>query len=92
MKKRVAILGATGSIGKSALDVVRRGAGDFEPVLLTSHTNAAGLRELKKEFPGALLALSGPSEPASSDEKEEIAFLGAGGLLQAIAPLRRTSR
>jgi 1-deoxy-D-xylulose-5-phosphate reductoisomerase len=84
MKKRVAILGATGSIGKSALDVVRRGAGDFEPVLLTSHTNAAGLGELKREFPGALLALSGGGEP-DLPAGHGISFFGAAGLLQAIA-------
>jgi 1-deoxy-D-xylulose-5-phosphate reductoisomerase len=86
MKKRVAILGATGSIGKSALDVVRRGAGDFEPVLLTGHTNAGGLRELNREFPGALLALSGQTEPApSAGRGEKISFWGPEGLLQAIA-------
>jgi 1-deoxy-D-xylulose-5-phosphate reductoisomerase len=83
MKKRVAVLGATGSIGKSALDVVRRGAGDFEPVLLTSHTRAAELQALKREFPGALLALSGPAEPVPPAGGAD--FLGAAGLLRAIA-------
>jgi 1-deoxy-D-xylulose-5-phosphate reductoisomerase len=86
MKKRVAILGATGSIGKSALDVVRRGAGDFEPVLLSGHTNAAGLLELRREFPRALLALSGQTEPAlSAGRGEGISFFGPEGLLSAVA-------
>jgi 1-deoxy-D-xylulose-5-phosphate reductoisomerase len=79
MKKRVALLGATGSIGKSSLDVIRRGADDFEVVLLTSHNKSAALRELGKEFPGALLVLSGGTEA------EGLSFSGPEGLLQAIA-------
>jgi 1-deoxy-D-xylulose-5-phosphate reductoisomerase len=79
MKKKIALLGATGSIGKSTLDVIRRGKDDFELVLLSSHTGAAALRELGKEFPGALLALSGGAET------EGVSFSGSGGLLRAIA-------
>jgi 1-deoxy-D-xylulose-5-phosphate reductoisomerase len=59
MHKRAAVLGATGSIGKSTLDVLRAGKGDFEPVLFSSHTDSAGLRALGREFPKALLVLSG---------------------------------
>jgi 1-deoxy-D-xylulose-5-phosphate reductoisomerase len=59
MKKRVAVLGATGSIGKSALEVIRRGHDDFEVVLLSAHSSAEALKELGTEFPQAILALSG---------------------------------
>jgi 1-deoxy-D-xylulose-5-phosphate reductoisomerase len=79
MKKKIALLGATGSIGKNTLDVIRRGKDDFEVVLLSSHTSAAALRELGKEFPGARLALSGGEETAGGF------FSGARGLLRAIA-------
>jgi 1-deoxy-D-xylulose-5-phosphate reductoisomerase len=81
MKKRVAILGATGSIGASALDVIRRGRDDFEAVLLSSHTNAGALEKLGEEFPGALLALSGPG----AAEGGGFSFTGPAGLLRAIA-------
>jgi 1-deoxy-D-xylulose-5-phosphate reductoisomerase len=81
MKKRIAILGVTGSIGKNTLDVIRRGSGDFEVALLSSHTNAAALKELGREFPGAILALSGPVAPENAGSS----FFGPGGLLRAIA-------
>ena len=81
MKKRVAVLGATGSIGKSALEVIRRSPKDFEVALLSSHTKAAALGELGREFPGALLALSG----AGGAETGDPFFSGGEGLLRAIA-------
>jgi 1-deoxy-D-xylulose-5-phosphate reductoisomerase len=80
MKKRVALLGATGSIGRSSLDVLRNGKDDFEVVLLSSHTNKRGLLELAGEFPSAALVLSGYSAP-----QEGISFYGSPGLLRAVA-------
>jgi 1-deoxy-D-xylulose-5-phosphate reductoisomerase len=59
MKKRVAILGATGSIGKSALEVIARGQNDFELVLLTAHCHADKLAELGRQWPGAVTVHSG---------------------------------
>jgi len=59
MKKRVAVLGATGSIGKSALDVIARGKDDFEVVLLSAHNNAEELAKLGQSWPDALTVLSG---------------------------------
>jgi 1-deoxy-D-xylulose-5-phosphate reductoisomerase len=59
MKKRVAILGATGSIGKSALEVIERAQNDFEPVLLTAHCHADKLAALKRLYPGAAAVHSG---------------------------------
>jgi 1-deoxy-D-xylulose-5-phosphate reductoisomerase len=84
MKKRVAVLGATGSIGKSALDVLRNGKDDFEVVLLTSHTNLRGLLDLAGEFPRAALALSGPDR-AAPEGGAAIGYSGQGGLLRALA-------
>jgi 1-deoxy-D-xylulose-5-phosphate reductoisomerase len=80
MKKRVALLGATGSIGKSALDVLRQGRDFFEPVLFSAHTQGEKLLKLKGEFSGASLALSGKGEgPGGID------YFGNEGLLTAIA-------
>jgi 1-deoxy-D-xylulose-5-phosphate reductoisomerase len=44
MRKRIAILGSTGSIGKSALDVVSKLKGDFEVVALSANSNITLLR------------------------------------------------
>ena len=46
MKKKIAILGSTGSIGKSNLDIIKKDKTNFEVVLLTSHRN---IRELDKQ-------------------------------------------
>jgi len=59
MKKKVAVLGATGSIGKSALDVIARGKDDFEVVLLSAHCKSEPLIELGRKWPGALTVHSG---------------------------------
>ena len=84
MKKRVAVLGATGSIGKSALDVLRDRMDRFEPVLFSANRDAGGLLKLKEEFPGAYTALSGGHTP----DIEGIDFHGKKGLLEAIAAVK----
>jgi 1-deoxy-D-xylulose-5-phosphate reductoisomerase len=81
VKKKVAVLGATGSIGKSAMDVLRDQKDRLQPVLLTARSDAKGLLELKKEFPEALTALA--DEAAA--EKARFDFSGSEGLLNAIA-------
>ncbi|MDR1325879.1 MAG: 1-deoxy-D-xylulose-5-phosphate reductoisomerase [Treponema sp.] len=80
MRKKVALLGATGSIGKSTLDVLRRGKDVFEAVLFSSHTDSAGLEALGAEFPDAALALSGVERGASC-----VDYVGSEGLLRAIS-------
>ena len=39
MKKRIAILGSTGSIGQSTLDVIKRDKNNFKVILLTANNN-----------------------------------------------------
>jgi len=84
MKKRVAVLGATGSIGKSALDVLRNAKDSFDPVLFSANSDAEGLLELKEEFPGAYTALV----DESMSFKKGIDFLGNKRFLQAIAAVK----
>ena len=48
MSRRVTILGATGSVGRSTLDLVARQAERFEVVALTAHRDVAGLAELAR--------------------------------------------
>ena len=46
MKKKIAILGSTGSIGKSLLNIVKKNKNDFEIILLTANKN---YKELLKQ-------------------------------------------
>src|SRR5512144_461412 len=48
--RRLTLLGATGSIGDSTLDVVARHPDRFEVVALAAHSNAAKMRELCRRF------------------------------------------
>ena len=50
MKKRIAILGSTGSIGTQALEVIRKQKDFFEVELLTANSNCNLLVEQAKEF------------------------------------------
>ena len=50
MKKKIAILGSTGSIGKSTLDVIRKDKKFFEIVFLSANNNYKKLIEQAKEF------------------------------------------
>jgi 1-deoxy-D-xylulose-5-phosphate reductoisomerase len=48
--RRIAILGATGSIGKSTLDVIARHPDRFEAYALTANTSAKELADLCRQF------------------------------------------
>src|SRR3954463_9391671 len=48
MSRSVTILGATGSVGHSTLDLIAREAERFEVVALTAHRDVAGLAELAR--------------------------------------------
>jgi 1-deoxy-D-xylulose-5-phosphate reductoisomerase len=50
MARTITILGATGSVGRSTLDLVGRERDRFEIVALTAHRDVAGLAELARRF------------------------------------------
>ena len=50
MKMKISILGSTGSIGKSTLDVIRRDKKKFDVILLTANNNYKKLIQQAKEF------------------------------------------
>ena len=50
MTRTISILGATGSIGASTLDLIRREPGKWRVVALTANGNAADLARLAREF------------------------------------------
>tara|TARA_B100000579_G_C22831134_1_gene856034 strand:+ start:571 stop:1737 length:1167 start_codon:yes stop_codon:yes gene_type:complete len=48
MKKKIVILGSTGSIGKTTFDIVRKNKKDFQVVLLTTNRNTKKILEQAK--------------------------------------------
>ena len=50
MKKKIAILGSTGSIGRSTLDVIKKDKKNFNVILLSANNNYKKLIEQAKEF------------------------------------------
>ncbi len=95
-KRRVVLLGATGSIGQSARRVARNLPDRVEMVGMSAHANSAGLAEAAAEFPRAHLALTnGPDgadllvELATRPEAELviIAIVGTAGLAPALAAI-----
>jgi 1-deoxy-D-xylulose-5-phosphate reductoisomerase len=57
-RKTVTILGATGSVGRSTLDLVGRNRDRFDVLALTAHRDVAGLAEEAKQV-GARIAVIG---------------------------------
>ncbi|MEP2736851.1 MAG: 1-deoxy-D-xylulose-5-phosphate reductoisomerase [Erythrobacter sp.] len=50
MTRSISILGATGSVGASTLDLIRRNAADWNVVALTANSSAEELAKLAREF------------------------------------------
>ena len=95
-KRRVVILGATGSIGESAQKVARDIPERMEIVGMSAHSNEAKLRAAGAEFPRAKLAVSSGAdgveklvELATLPEADLvlIAIVGTGGLRPALAAI-----
>jgi len=84
---RLAILGATGSIGRQALDVVRAHPDRLRVVALGANRNSDGLRELAMEFPTARTAL-GPNAlvALATDPDADLILVATPG----VAALRAT--
>ena len=50
MKKKIAILGSTGSIGKSTLEIIKKDKKNFDVVLLSPNKNIQELSKQQKIF------------------------------------------
>ncbi|MEO8141329.1 MAG: 1-deoxy-D-xylulose-5-phosphate reductoisomerase [Sphingomicrobium sp.] len=74
MKRRISILGATGSVGTSTLDLVERHPDRFEVVALTASTNASALADCARRT-GAKLAVIA-DERKLGDLREALAGTG----------------
>ncbi len=81
--KRILVLGCTGSIGTSTLNIVRNMGEDFTVCGLTAHTNRARLAELQEEFACKVLLTSTDGIDALDalidDTKPDIVVNGIAG-------------
>jgi len=50
MRKKIAIIGSTGTIGKNLLDIIYKDKKNFEILLLTAHKNHIELLKQAKKF------------------------------------------
>lgn len=86
MRKRVAILGSTGSVGLQALDVIRQHPDRFELVALSANRSAKALRGQAEELRPTHVALE--SEDASAlDGLDGVEVLAGPGSSAALAGL-----
>lgn len=78
-KKKIIILGVTGSIGKTTLNVIRENSSKFEISAVSAHKNKDELLRISNEFNIPVLALSGIESLDS-----EIDYSGSSGILRMI--------
>lgn len=81
--KRVLILGATGSIGRNTLDIIRNHPDEFRLAGLQAHSNEKQLLEDAGDYPRIELCLSG-AQPSS----DRIEYTGPEGILRLIENTR----
>jgi 1-deoxy-D-xylulose-5-phosphate reductoisomerase len=95
-KRRVVLLGATGSIGQSARKVARALPGRMEIVGMSAHANAAELAAASAEFPNAKVTQSNGPDGAEkliqlatlpAADLVLVAIVGTAGLAPALAAI-----
>lgn len=88
-RQRIAILGATGSIGRSTLDVIARHPDQFEVVALTANSKVEELADLAARFGASHVAIAtdqhaiGLRRSLSALRSKAEVLVGEDGLVQA---------
>jgi 1-deoxy-D-xylulose-5-phosphate reductoisomerase len=89
MKRRISILGATGSVGRSTLDLVERSPERFEVVALTAQTNVDALASAARRTGARLAVLADADQLPGLRERLEgsgcEAAAGPAALVEAAA-------
>ena len=83
-KRTIAILGATGSIGTQALDIVARYPERFQAVCLTAHNSSEKLFELVRKFRPSCAALNIEPEHIPEDVRFCQWFFGENSTVEAL--------
>ncbi|MFN4222456.1 MAG: 1-deoxy-D-xylulose-5-phosphate reductoisomerase, partial [Novosphingobium meiothermophilum] len=80
MTRTISILGATGSIGTSTLDLLRRNRDQWRVVALTANGDAAGLARLAREFSAEVAVVADEAAlPALREALAGTSIHAAGG-------------
>jgi 1-deoxy-D-xylulose-5-phosphate reductoisomerase len=90
MTRSISILGATGSVGKSTLDLVRRHREDWRVVVLTANCQAKELAALAREFSAEQAVVA--DESCLADLREALAGSGIEAAAGAQALCEAASR
>ena len=61
MTRKVSIFGATGSVGMSTLDLIRRDRDAFEVIALTAHSDVDGLAKVARECNAQIAVIGDPA-------------------------------
>ena len=69
MKKKIAILGSTGSIGKSTIDILRKDKKNFDVILLTTNNNYREILKQAKEFKARNIIINNKKHYLTSKKK-----------------------
>jgi len=78
--RSLTVLGATGSIGASTLDLIRRNREEWRVVALTAHSNAADLAKLAREFAAEVAVVADEAQlPALREALSGSGIEAAGG-------------
>jgi 1-deoxy-D-xylulose-5-phosphate reductoisomerase len=87
--RSISILGATGSVGASTLDLVRRSRQDWRVVTLTASSRVAELARLAREFSAEIAVIADerllPELREALGSCGTVAAAGAGALIEASA-------
>ncbi|MBQ2956387.1 MAG: 1-deoxy-D-xylulose-5-phosphate reductoisomerase [Clostridia bacterium] len=84
MMRTIALLGATGSIGRQTLDVVRSAPDQFHITAMTAHANADALFALVREFKPEVAGLYVEPDHIPEDLKSTEWFFGEGFLTRVL--------
>ena len=82
--RKIALLGATGSIGRQTLDVVRSAPGQFHIQAMTAHANADALFALVREFHPEVAGLRYEPDAIPEDLKGTQWFFGEDFLTKVL--------
>ena len=77
--KKIIVLGCTGSIGVSTMEILEQFPEDFSVVALSAHSSVDALLDLKKRYPRTRLVLTG-----SKVTPEGIDYAGTEGLVRML--------
>lgn len=84
MKKRIAVLGITGSIGKSTLEIVKHHPEAFEIVFASANKDYLGLLSIAKEFNINKIAISNEFIKIEHSDESIVCYQGQNELIKLI--------